>query len=195
MNHSKEIRFFKLSGMGSFVLAFLTSLTTIAAPTPDPTVSSSGNLVHVQTPREKILLFGDPGFEKLDHYSFSLPYENPEPQPTPSPETPSEKTVQAPDVKMSAEDLDFLLTKANGLYNKKNYLEALTLVEQGIRHHSHSVRAWAMRGSLMHTIGNREGAIASWQKGLELDPHHIEMKQALDSMLKNNDLPSPSRLK
>ncbi len=121
-----------------------------------PLVFEQGNMIRITSDHGNYFLFGDPGFGALSDYVFSIPIVSVKQEP---------KEITQAEI-----DIGPLLAKANFLYNKGHFDQALHLVDEALRSKKDSAKAWAMRGSLMHVMGYQQDALRSWSKSFELDP-------------------------
>jgi tetratricopeptide (TPR) repeat protein len=179
-----------------FTFLFLAlSVVTQTTHAKSPTVTQTGNIVHIKFNNSEYILFGDPGFETNANYQFEIPLNKSkildpledlnlnepslpsnEPTNTQSDEINNKKDDE-PQVDISA-----LLSQANYLYNKSQYNEALKLVEHGVKLNPKSAKAWSMRGSLMYVLGNKEAAKQDWNKSLSIEPNNESLNKQIKEL-------------
>jgi tetratricopeptide (TPR) repeat protein len=83
------------------------------------------------------------------------------------------------DTPSTYDSTDRLILEANRLYNLKRFYEASVYVEELIRKNPSLVRAWVMKGSLLHVQGYGDLAKKAWAKAAELDPQDPQVKDIL----------------
>ena len=71
------------------------------------------------------------------------------------------------------------LHKAQKLFYSKRYNAALKKVGKSLAYHETAL-AYALEGSILVTIGNRESAVEAWETALELDPDLEDVEEALN---------------
>lgn len=146
--------------------------------------SQTGSVLQVRTPFGSTLYLAQLGFEQLDHYKFEIPLsalreqikgtENSKSTSTGDPSE-SDKGGNSPKPSEIA-DTDSLVAQANSLYNRGQFSQALSYVDELLRRDPKNSRGWTMKGSLMHVLGHKDLAKQSWKKALELDPKNESLK-------------------
>ena len=146
-------------------------------------VSQSGNLVFVKTPFGSSIYIGPVGLDSLPNYSFEIPLSdfraglagggngNAENQ--------NESLKGGPSA-MGEESS--LIAEANRLYNKGDFTRSLQFVDELSHRSPKNVRAWIMKGSLMHVMGHNDLARQSWEKALELEPGNAQIENILKEL-------------
>lgn len=153
---------------------------------PGYAVTQTGNLVFVKTPWGSSVYIGPVGMDSINHYAFEIPLSDFRAQVSASqggsytatgmPQGPS-NTGPA-----SMGDEGALIQEANRLYNKGDFRRALEYVDELSRRNPKNVRAWVMKGSLMHVMGQKDLARQSWQKALDIDPTNTQIENILKEM-------------
>lgn len=138
--------------------------------------SQSGNIIAVRYGDERFTLIGDPDFSHLTMYRFTLPLKKAEPQQSREEIKPQEK--QAPSI-----DSVYSLAKADALYAERQYMGALSLVQEVIEREPENPRAWAMRGSLFEAMGDHQKALDDWKKAYDLTPQGSVLREELKMQL------------
>ncbi|MFH1416430.1 MAG: tetratricopeptide repeat protein [Elusimicrobiota bacterium] len=77
------------------------------------------------------------------------------------------------------------LHKAQKLFYAKRYDAALKRVGKSLASHETAL-AYALEGSILITMGDRDSAIEAWKTALELDPELDEVEEALDKYKRSN---------
>lgn len=81
-----------------------------------------------------------------------------------------------PDSTSEYDSTERLVLEANHLFNRGKYFEASIYVEELIRKHPEMVRAWVMKGSLLHVQGFSDLAKKAWAKAAEIDPEDPQVR-------------------
>lgn len=140
-------------------------------------VESDGNLVQIVTPDGNKTYFLDPALNQISSYSFEVPLSDFKTTPHGSGSDSSSKEGEKAPKQM--ENTDQLVLKANELYNRGKFKEALAYVEELLMRDPKHVRGWIMKGSLMHVQGQNDLAKEAWQHALDLDPNNSQIKAIL----------------
>lgn len=74
-----------------------------------------------------------------------------------------------------------LLAQANDLFHERRYTDALKLVDVVLSRKPENFRAWSMKGSLLHSLGDQVNAQAAWSRSLSLHPNQPELRRALSA--------------
>jgi tetratricopeptide (TPR) repeat protein len=77
-------------------------------------------------------------------------------------------------------DVSFKLSRANALYSNRQFMSALTLVDEVIQENPNNARAWAMRGSLFEAMGDHDRATRDWGKAYEMAPEGSILRDELN---------------
>lgn len=157
---------------------FTVSVASLAySASEKPAVANqSGNIIAVRYGDQRFTLIGSPDFSNLSMYSFTLPLKKAEPkQPTDEIAPPEEKTASI--------DGAFSLAKADALYAERQFMGALTLVQEVIDQEPGNPRAWAMRGSLFEAMGDHQKAVDDWKKAYDLALPGSALKEELKMQL------------
>lgn len=86
--------------------------------------------------------------------------------------------------KPTYDNSDYRIALANKAFNQMEYHRALELVESVLEKHPNNVRAWIMKGSLMHVLGQKDLSRTAWEKAQTLDPNNAEIKSILEKYTK-----------
>jgi tetratricopeptide (TPR) repeat protein len=146
-------------------------------------VSQSGNLVFVKTPFGSSIYIGPVGLDSLPNFEFEIPLSDfraglPGGAPTASGPS-NENSNGGPS---AVGDDGSLIAEANRLYNRGDFNHALQYVDELSRRSPKNIRAWIMKGSLMHVLGHNDLARQSWEKALALDPSNTQIENILKEM-------------
>jgi len=163
----------------------LAGLTAMGAPSGFA-VSQVNNLVIVKTPWGSNTFLGPVGIEELRHYSFEIPLSdlrsmNRSERGKGESSSGTDEKDTSPDQASTTGSVDSLILEANHLYHKGEVLKALGFVDEVLRRDPKQVRAWIMKGSLMHAQGQKDLALEAWKKGLELDPNNTQLQNIIGS--------------
>lgn len=150
-----------------------------AAPPSGYAVTESGNLVFVKTPWGSSVYIGPVGLDSLKTYSFEIPLSDFR---AGLPTSIKNEAGNSQSDTNQLGDTSTLISEANRLYNKGDFTKSLRYVDEVVRRDPKSVRAWVMKGSLMHVMGHKDLARQAWQKALELDPKNSQVQSILGSV-------------
>lgn len=145
--------------------------------------TADGNLLQVRTPGTTRVFFGEPGFGDLRGYRLEIPLNELEPDRdggeggSGNGHGHSERTPN-PSIN---DDVDQLFAHANQLYQQGKFEAAMEFVQEILRRDPNQVRAWVMKGSLLHAQENRAGAKEAWKKAQVLDPNDQMIKNILEN--------------
>lgn len=171
--HTKNMSFKQLIAIQIFALC-----GTSLAYTQNLSVAQSGNIVQIKSEQfGNFILFGDPGFNELSAYEFSIDVSSSSNKKKPlQPKKEEEKSDHTADI-------DNLLIQANQLYNRHKFIEALSIVEEAVRMRPDSAKAKAMRGSLKNVLGDKDGALKDWREANQLESSDQKLKKQLEKQL------------
>jgi tetratricopeptide (TPR) repeat protein len=145
-----------------------------------------GNNLQLNTPYGTRIYFGDVGFADYDNWRLEIPISDIRQYGADS----NGKNSAAPGGGAgegspgkpfgSLED-NALLLSANDLYNQGKFRESLGFVEEMIRRDEKNIRAWIMRGSLYHALGQKDLAKTAWESARKLDPENKDVQRILEN--------------
>ena len=176
----------------AFTIAFTTAAIVGLAPSAviaTPAVygvTQDNNLVFVKTPWGSSVYIAPVGFNSIDSYTFEIPLSDFRTGLT------RDQTGDppGPNIKSSSDaptgDINMLIAEANRLYNIGDFNRALQYVDAASERQPGNVRAWVMKGSLMHVLGHPDLAQQAWAKALELDPNNKQIQNILQNSNKES---------
>ena len=143
-----------------------------------------GNNLLINSPYGTKVFFGDLGLKDLSSYKISIPLadlrNNPQKLDVPGGADNFGKSEAGSPEALQAEEAG-LLAQANELYNDGKFMDALKYVDEVLRRNKDSTKAWVMKGSLLHAMGQKDSARAAWQEAQTRDPENKEIKSILES--------------
>lgn len=168
--------------MLNLIIALLFSSSSKAANPSGYAVSQTENLLMVKTPWGQSLYIAPVGFDAINNYSFEIPLSDFRTTINKNmPPAQSGESSLANSSDLSA-DVDVLISEANRLYNEAEFTKSLQYVDQICLRDPKNIRAWVMKGSLMHVLGHKDLAKQAWQKAAELDPNNLQLQNILKEM-------------
>lgn len=160
------------------VIQIATLCSAPLAYTQKLSVAQSGNIVQIKSEQfGNFILFGDPGFNELSAYEFSIDVSSVKSTQNSSQLKKEEEKSAQPS------DISSLLLRANQLYNRHKFIEALSIVEEAVSIQPDSAKAKAMRGSLKNVLGDKEGALKDWREATQLEINDQKLKKQLEKQL------------
>lgn len=169
----KKLFFFFLS------VLFLATTTIVLAKPGDYQVVDFGNNLQLNTPYGTKIYFGDLGIQDQNSWRVEIPIKDLRLDSNQG-SAKNESASGAENSYSSLEDNSLVLS-ANDLYNQGKFREALTFVDEMLRRNEKNTRAWIMRGSLYHALGQKDLAKTAWQSAQQSDPSNQEVKKILEN--------------
>ena len=166
-----------------FFLVGLMLATTAFAKKFDYQLVDVGNNLQLVTPYGTRIYFGDVGFSEYDNWRLEVPIADLRQDGKDSGGGKENAGDEGgfPGKPYASLDDNALLLSANDLYNQGKFRESLGFVEEMIRRNEKNVRAWTMRGSLYHALGQKDLAKQAWQEAGKLEPDNKEVQRILEN--------------
>lgn len=150
-------------------------------------VESEGNIYVIHSPYGDKTFFGDSGLENQNSFKFEVPIESLKPSALSansdhggdSSSTNNGGASSSPKAPTSFDDENELIDQANHLYYAGKFNDSLKYADEILRRDPKNIRAWVMKGSLLHVLGQKQLAKNAWTKASELDPKNDELKKIL----------------
>jgi tetratricopeptide (TPR) repeat protein len=155
----------------------LTTTSIVFAKSTDYQVVDFGNNLQLNTPYGTRVYFGDLGIQEQSSWRIEIPIKDLR---TSSDDQNEKEPGEGKNSYSSLEDNSLILS-ANDLYNQGKFRESLAYVDEMIRRNEKNTRAWIMRGSLYHALGQKDLAKTAWQSAQQSDPTNQEVKKILEN--------------
>ena len=142
-------------------------------------ITNFGDNFQITSPFGSQIFIGDVGVSEMRSYKFEIPIEDLRPLNRMDINNAESKKTGDNSKTKFVESEEELLLQANYLYGQGKLSESLDFVDEALRRNNKNIRAWIMKGSLMHLRGESDLAKIHWRKAFKLDPSNKQIKKML----------------